>query len=78
MLKKITNLSVNKSTGLDGDGPKLLKLSKNVKFPVLTIYLSMNQCFKIAKVVPIYKGGDHDNCSNYRPISILRGHNWML
>ena len=29
------------------------------------------QGFKIAKVVPIFKGGDHDNCSNYRPISIL-------
>ena len=24
------------------------------------------QGFKIAKVVPIHKGGDHDNCSSYR------------
>ena len=78
VLKEISKLSVNKSTGLDGIGPKLLKLSKNVISPVLTILfnLSMNQGkfpqgFKIAKVVPIYKGGDHDNCSNYRPISIL-------
>ena len=78
VLKEISKLSVNKSTGLDGIGPNLLKLSKNVISPVLTILfnLSMNQGkfpqgFKIAMVVPIYKRGYHDNCSNYRPISIL-------
>ena len=29
MLKEISKLSANKTTGLDGIGPKLLKLSKN-------------------------------------------------
>ena len=27
--------------------------------------------FKIAKVMPLYKSGDSNNFSNYRPISIL-------
>ena len=26
---------------------------------------------KIAKVIPIYKGGDNDNPVNYRPLSLL-------
>ena len=27
--------------------------------------------FKVAKVIPVYKKGDNQQCSNYRPISIL-------
>ena len=37
VLKEISKLSVNKSTVFDGIDPKLLKLSKNVTPPVLTI-----------------------------------------
>ena len=57
---------------------KILKLSKNVIAPTLC-YL-INNCInkgvfpsalKIAKVLAIYKGGDRDIASNYRPISIL-------
>lgn len=28
-------------------------------------------CFKAAQVIPLYKGGEHSNSSNYRPISLL-------
>ena len=27
--------------------------------------------FKIAQVIPLHKGGDKDDCNNYRPISLL-------
>ena len=30
------------------------------------------QRFKIAKVVPIYKGGDHDNCPNCNSLEWIR------
>ena len=57
---------------------KILKLSKNVI--AFTLCYLINNCInkgvfpsplKIAKVLPIYKGGDRDIASNYRPISIL-------
>ncbi len=78
VIGEIGKLNGNKAPGLDGIGPKLLKLSKDVIGSTLTFIfnLSLQQGkfpndFKQAKVVPIHKGGDKDNCSNYRPISIL-------
>ena len=29
------------------------------------------ECFKVAKVVPVYKGEDPTQFSNYRPVSVL-------
>ena len=57
---------------------KILKLSKYII--ALTLCYLINYCIskgvfpntlKIAKVLPIYKGGDRDIASNYRPIFIL-------
>lgn len=28
-------------------------------------------CFKLARITPVHKGGDHSEVSNYRPISVL-------
>ena len=31
----------------------------------------LSSCFKIAKVIPVYKGGDKSLLGNYRPTSLL-------
>ena len=56
---------------------KIFKLSKNVIAPTLCYLINncinktvFSSALKIAKL-PIYKGGDRDIASNYKPISIL-------
>lgn len=76
--KIIDDLSPKKSSGYDGISTELLKLLKPILLPC--IHNIINQCIeqslfpdslKIAKVVPLYKGGDKHYCMNYRPISLL-------
>ena len=74
----LSNLNVNKSTGLDTIGPKILKMSANVITPsilfIVNKSISLNQfpnIWKEAKVKPLFKSGSKDDINNYRPISIL-------
>ena len=71
-------LNVNKSTGLDGIGPRILKLSApiitNVITHIVNVSISTNKfpsMLKNAKLTPVYKNGDKTIPENYRPISIL-------
>ena len=74
----IRNLDPGKSTGLDGIGPRILKMSCDIISPSITALINKsitsgrfpNQ-LKQAKVHPIFKDGTKDDPSNYRPISIL-------
>ena len=57
---------------------QLIKLIKNEISPLLTIICNrfLNDgiypdAFKIAKVIPLYKGWDKLSAENYRPISLL-------
>ena len=66
------------SSGMDEFSLKLIKPAKKSVLPVLThlINLSLDhgvfpQPLKIARVVPLNKGGKKDDPSNRRPISIL-------
>ena len=70
----LSTLDISKSTGLDGIGPRLLKLSSGVIIKSLTFIvrksiengvfpLSWNQ----AKVTPLFKNGSRDEINNYRP-----------
>ena len=78
VFKFLSTLDVSKSTGLDGIGPRLLKLSSGVIYKSLTFIVKKcieNGFFpllwKQAKVTPLYKNGSRDEINNYRPISIL-------
>ena len=74
----LSTLDVSKATGLDGVGPRLLKLSSGIIAKRLTVIA--NKClnsgrfpsiWKQAKVSPLHKGGVKDELNSYRPISIL-------
>lgn len=74
----LSSLDTSKATGLDGVGPRLLKLSAGVITKSITSIA--NECIRLgkfptswkqAKVTPLYKGGAKDEINNYRPISIL-------
>ena len=78
-VSKIIDSLKNKNTkDIYGISPKLLKEVA----PIISQHLQLvlNKCLiegffpcelKIAKVTPIHKKGSMDDCSNYRPISIL-------
>jgi len=78
VFKLINEIDVNKSVGVDEIPPKVLKWGIASYTPLLTKLF--NDCFqegvypdnlKIAKVVPIFKGGDKNDVNSYRPISVL-------
>ena len=76
--KELCSLKRNKATGLDELLYGLLKdCTKNISEP---LYYIMNlsiktsivpNIWKAAKVVPIFKSGNHDLPENHRPISLL-------
>ena len=74
----ITSLDPNKASGADEVSVKLLQIIKSIISPLLSSLI--NDCFKtgtypdcqkIAKVIPIFKGGSKTKPGNYRPISLL-------
>ena len=76
--KMLRDLDINKSTGLDKIGPRLLKLSAHSIAPIITFLInnSLNtstfpSVWKEAKVKPLFKKGPSNDVNNYRPISIL-------
>ena len=74
----IFDLILGKSVGVDENPPIVIKWGEPVLTPILTKLF--NKCMsegvypdflKIAKVIPIFKGGDVNDENSYRPISIL-------
>ena len=64
--------------GIDNIPPKIIKWAPHIFTPILKVIFDKcleqglyPQGVKIAKVIPIHKGGDINDANNYRPISIL-------
>ena len=77
-MKAINRLENKSSSGHDGISNKLLKLVKNELKKPLTLIINQMittgifpESFKISKIIPLYKKGDHSLLTNYRPISLL-------
>ena len=74
----ILNLKSSMSTGYDGISGLVFKnISKEISIPLSHLINNslLNGVFpaalKEAKIIPIFKGGEKNECCNYRPISVL-------
>ena len=74
----VTSFKNNKSPGVDGINPGLVKsVISHISDPLCHIFnLSLSKGtfpdkFKYDKVSPIFKSGDSGELGNYRPISVL-------
>ncbi|CAB4028489.1 Hypothetical predicted protein [Paramuricea clavata] len=78
VVKQLSTLKTNKSTGLDGISARLLKDAAATIAPTLTDIFNQSlkssifpKIWKDGKVTPIFKSGDRSNMSNYGPITVL-------
>ena len=78
VFKDLTKLVIGKSMGCDGVAAKMLKsTAASISAPLTSLFNSSisTGCFpaawKMARVVPVLKGGNPAHVSNYIPISIL-------
>ncbi|MCG8047471.1 MAG: reverse transcriptase domain-containing protein, partial [Candidatus Thiodiazotropha endolucinida] len=78
VLSFINKLDPSKATGIDGLGPRIIKLAADILSPSITLLINKSIAtgqfptyLKYAKVFPIFKNGTKSDPSNYRPISIL-------
>ena len=75
----LNKLAASKATGSDNLGPYFLKQSSEIVAPCITYLINLGilqgvfpSNLKIAKVTPLFKGGDKSLPENFRPISDLK------
>ena len=75
---KVINSLKNKSCPVSSYPVKVLKYISDIISPILADIINNSfstgtfpELLKVARVVPVYKGGDKTEPNNYRPISIL-------
>ena len=78
VLLAIEKLSPSKSCSTDGITSFMIKSCKVVLSPVLLSLFNLSiisrtfpNCWKLAKIRPLFKSGSIDDPSNFRPISII-------
>ena len=74
----IDEIDITKSSGIDNISSRCLKDALSVLVPHICHIFNRSiefsifpQRWKIATIVPLYKGGGNDEVSNYRPVSLL-------
>ena len=77
VLKAIKNLKINKSPGIDGIHPRVLKeIAEVISDPIALIYKKsldeseLPRQWKDAEITPIYKKEQRNLPKNYRPVSL--------
>ena len=77
VIKRLSQLNINKTEGPDGMHPRLLKeLAKELGYPLMVLFnKSLKQgkiptAWKNAEVKPIFKKGEKCIPGNYRPVSL--------
>ena len=78
IMNVLKRFSPRKSTGPDNIPTKILKLGARSLSPILSCLINecfssgfFPKCLKLARVTPIFKGGDPSSPSEWRPISIV-------
>ena len=71
-------ISPRKASGIDNISARFLKIAASVIAPSVARLINYSfqvgvfpNHWKTAKVTPLHKGGDLDDASNFRPISVL-------
>ena len=74
----LISLDVEKSPGADKISPRILCSCAEALceplhhlFSLSLRYATLPNCWKVHKIVPVFKAGDHNSANNYRPISLL-------
>ena len=80
VFKKLQEANVAKATGHDNIPNKILKIAAPVTFESLANLFNLSittntfpdHSWKVAKVFPLFKSGERNDPSNFRPISVLQ------
>ena len=74
----LISLDIDKSSGINNIGPRVLHSCAEALcvplhhlFSLSLYYAIVPSCWKVHKVVPIFKAGDPTSVTNYQPISLL-------
>ena len=74
---KINNMKVNKSPGVDGISPKVLKETvEDISTPLAYVFnMSLQEGivpleWVEANIIPVFKKGSRNKCVNYRPVRL--------